>query len=265
LKGDIFKLKEDIGHPDTLGAILLAIITTQTVPDHPGSQGPFLKAELQTVHNLMGQEPQLLYGILIIDHYRAGVGAGHTVETGIEGTPLKRKEDLIPKSFPLVKKRNQGLGPVLIETGNMGLPGLDKQVGAAQMLKILPQTEPQFLGDNSNRAKLGASIAPGTNGSPFLEMSQVLRGCFFPLSHGPEGRQFFRRQYGRVGDEPINRPHGTMFTASSAMGAGIQFDSPDRGHIGRRGLGPVHDAVDQKDQRAGQDMKKFSEGQKGQA
>jgi hypothetical protein len=55
LKGRTFKFKKDIRYPNALGAVLLTIIATQALPDHPRPQDVFLKTELQTMHNLMGK------------------------------------------------------------------------------------------------------------------------------------------------------------------------------------------------------------------
>ena len=55
-----------------------------------------------------------------------------------------------------------------------------------------------------------------------------------------------------------------MQAAGCTMGTGIQLNGLNRGNVGGRGLGPIRYAVDQKNQGTGQDMKKFSERQKGQ-
>ena len=60
----ILKLVKHIGDGYGLGAVLLALVTGEAVPEHIGTKGKILQPQATRVHDLMGQKPQVLLRVV---------------------------------------------------------------------------------------------------------------------------------------------------------------------------------------------------------
>ena len=87
----ILKLVKHISDGYALGALLLALVTGKAVPEHIGTKGQIFNPQATRVHDLMGQEPQLLLGVVKVGHHRTYRGAGLAAETTRKSACLVRE------------------------------------------------------------------------------------------------------------------------------------------------------------------------------